>query len=99
MSDKVHPRNLGPLVKFNNHSDEKICGVAIMGLLDGKYDAELGGMACMRTSGHDGEHEALVGKAAEMDGVRHCCRVPLASHHEPWCIGLDHKVGKHVSET
>lgn len=85
-------------MKYNSHSDEEMCGYAILGLFDGKYDADYGGMACMRTKGHPPPHEATARTAGELDGVHFCCRTPLASHHEPWCIGLNQKTGKRGSE-
>lgn len=71
-------------MKFNPHSDEQSCGRRVPGELSDKYD-DLGGLACMRTAGHDGDCIAMVRDAGIADGVHWCCREALDDEHAEWC--------------
>lgn len=71
-------------MKFNSHSDEQSCGRRVPGEMSDKYN-ELGGLACMRTAGHDGECIALLRLAGIADGVHWCCRGKLGEEHAAWC--------------
>lgn len=42
-------------------------------------------VVCLRTKHHKGDHEAFMAKAAEADGVHHCCRAPLGGPHALYC--------------
>jgi len=46
----------------------------------------LGGLACLRTEGHDGECISAANEAGEADGVYWCCRQPLSESHAVWCF-------------
>lgn len=72
-------------MKFNAHSDEQSCGRRVPGKLSDKYN-ELGGLACVRTAGHDGACIAIMREAGIADGVRWCCRVKLGEEHATWCL-------------
>jgi hypothetical protein len=72
-------------MKFRPDSDEHACGERVPGELSDKY-ADLGGIACMRIEGHEGEHIGMVRDAAIADGVEFCCRIPLgATVHRDDC--------------
>lgn len=84
-------------MRYNSYSDEVACGKRVPGEMSDRY-ADLGGIACMRTAGHDGECEGMMGHAGQLDGVRWCCRVALATEHAEWCpslqvCALDHDPG------
>lgn len=65
-------------VKFNQHSDEEMCGLPVAyGTVE---------CACMRRKGHsDGDCIAVAYLAGKADGVRWCCRVPTGAPHADWC--------------
>lgn len=71
-------------MKFNKYSDEQSCGKRVPGEQSDKYD-DLGGLACMRSAGHDGECLAMLRDAGIADGVHWCCRVKIDEAHMGWC--------------
>lgn len=71
-------------VRFNDHSDEQACGKRVPGDLSDEYD-DVGGLACARTAGHDGQCESMLRDAARADGVHGCCRTKCSDPHAEWC--------------
>lgn len=75
----------GAEVKFRSDSEETACGKRVAGDLSDKYD-DLGGLACMRSSGHTGDCIALMRDAADADGVCFGCREKHGRPHSPDCF-------------
>ncbi len=70
-------------MKFNRHSAEEVCGLPIAKPLKSDHTFMA---ACLRTKDHPGACEATARDAGAADGVRFCCRVPLADPHTDWCV-------------
>lgn len=62
-----------------------MCGEAVPGPESERY-AEYGGIACSRSAGHSAEHIARMDRAAQADGARGCCRVPIEVPHHAMCV-------------
>jgi hypothetical protein len=72
-------------MRYNDYSDEESCGKRVPGELSDRYD-DLGGLACMRTQGHEGECISTAGDAGRADGVHcWCCRMRLELDHHDRC--------------
>lgn len=85
-------------VKFRKDTDEETCGEVIPGSdKDPKY-ADHGGLACMRTADHDGEHISLLCDAAAADGVCHGCRLPMPGRHRVDCHSHNAKLAQEASD-
>ena len=78
------PGNCKRGFKFDRDSDEYVC--AERADPDDDTWEEYGGLVCMRIAGHAGEHIAAANLAAEADGVRSCCRVPVGHPHALRCV-------------
>ena len=84
-------------MKYNAHSDEQSCGRRVPGELSDKYD-DLGGLACMRIAGYDGECVAITRDAGpgelsdkydDLDGLA-CMRT---AGHDGECVAITRDAG------
>ncbi len=64
-------------MKFSRFSDEETCSRVVQ--------RSSRDFACLRTNGHAGDCIPEANLAGDADGVRWCCRVPLAQPHTDWC--------------
>lgn len=74
------PRPTRINVRFRHDSKEEACGHAV------RTKSVHSPFACLRTSGHEGDHIAVMAAAARADGVCHSCRNKCGEEHKFDCL-------------